>query len=76
MFKKAVLAIPRDSNGTLVRAAILLMFYGMMRRSEVCPPTMNSYNPDIHLTRADALFRTSGVTITIRHAKNTQKNLQ
>ena len=73
MFKQAVLSLPKTTEGTLVRAAVLTMFHGAMRRSEVCPPSTNTFNPRFHLTRADVTIHAGGVTIRIRHAKNAQK---
>ena len=72
-FKKAVLALPATTEGMLVRAAVLTMFHAALRPSEVCPPSINTFNPRIHLTRADITFTKTGVKITIRHAKNAQK---
>ena len=44
-----------------------------MRRSEVCAPSIGTFDPRHHLTMADVSLHTSGVTVTIRHTKNMQK---
>ena len=36
-------------------------------------PSIGTFDPRIHLTRADVTLHKTGVTITIRHAKNAQK---
>ena len=71
-FKIALQAIPDNHNGLMVRTAILFMFYGTLRQSEVAPPTIAKFDPLLHLTQADVLL-TDFVTLTIKAGKNLQK---
>ena len=73
IFKEAILAIPDTMEGSLIRAAVLTLFHGAMRRTELCPPSVSTFDPRIHLTRADVTLHKDGVTIKIRHAKNAQR---
>ena len=69
--RAALAALPTDHNGLMVRTAILLMFYGALRQSEVAPPGIRKFDPLMHLTRADIELDTN-VTVTIKAGKNLQ----
>ena len=69
--RAALQAITPDINELMVRAAILLMFYGALRQSEVAPPGINRFDPLLHLTRAD-LRVGQDITVTIKAGKNLQ----
>ena len=55
-----------------VWAAALLMFYGLLRRSNVIPTTATTFNPQLHFRRKDATFSPAGVDIHIRWSKTNQ----
>ena len=58
--------------GTMVKAALLLIYYGAMRQSEVVPQSQRAFNPTRHLTRRDvAVART--LAIRVKWAKNMQR---
>ena len=63
---------PRRPQRQYAKTAVLLMYFGVLRQSEVAPPTMAAFNPARHLTRADITL-SPGVKLVIKHAKNLQK---
>lgn len=73
---RMVIALPQDPRGTLLRVAILIMFYAALRQSEVLAPTMSSFDRKKHLTRGDVQVCDQAVTIHIKHAKNMQSVYQ
>ena len=64
---------PNSMVGEAVRAAVLIMFFGALRQSEVAPPSIRPFDPTRHPTRADLKVTTRGATLTIKWAKNMQK---
>ena len=54
-----------------VWAGALLMFYGLLRKSNVFSPP-GGHTPDIHLSRKDLIFNESGLTLVIRWSKTNQ----
>ena len=67
--RTAIQHIPDDHDGLMV---ILLMFYGVLRQSEVAPPSVNKFDPLRHLTRADVSIGDT-VTVRIKAGKNLQR---
>ena len=63
-------ATPEDRA---VKAAYLLMFYAALRQSEVAPPSVSLFKSTYHLTRGDASFVGSNLTVMIKAGKNLQK---
>ena len=55
-----------------VWAAALLMFYGLLRRSNVLSPSMAQFNPSKHLCRSDLSFHPGGATLSIHWSKTNQ----
>ena len=55
-----------------VWAACLLMFYGMLRQSNVMPASPASFDPNKHLRRQDIKFTQNAVILTIRWSKTIQ----
>ena len=65
-------AIPNTKETTSVRAAILMIYYGALRQSEVVPQTVTEFNSLRHLTRADVILHPGKIDIVIKAAKNLQ----
>ena len=60
------------SQGANTWAAALVMFYGLLRISNVLPASIRKFNPKLHLRRRDITFTATGVLITIRWSKTNQ----
>ena len=75
ILRAALQAMSNDHNGLMMRAAVLLMFYGALRQSEVAPPSIKAFNPLVHLTRADVSLQEK-LTVTIKAGKNLQRHDQ
>lgn len=55
-----------------VWAACLLMFYGLLRRSNVLTPSMAAFDASKHLRRSDITFTATGLSLVIRWTKTIQ----
>lgn len=55
-----------------VWAACLLLFYAMLRRSNVLSASLSSFDASRHLRRSDVKFHQSGITLIIRWTKTIQ----
>ena len=53
-------------------AAALLMFFGMLRKSNVLPNSARDFDPARHLRRSDIIYTPGGALITIRWSKTNQ----
>ena len=53
-------------------AAALVMFFGMLRKSNVLPPILTEYDKDRHLSRLDMRLGPTALEITIRWSKTIQ----
>ena len=60
-------------DDTAVCCAILLMYYGALRQSEVGPRTSGAWDPMSHPTRNDISTSRSRLVLKVKHAKNLQK---
>lgn len=60
---------PKDAA---IWAACLVMFFGLLRRSNVVPPTSKDFDPGKHLRRGDVTFSPLGASVCIRWSKTTQ----
>lgn len=58
--------------GATVWASALIMFYGLLRRSNVLPASVGVFNPQLHLRRRDLVFTNQGLRVTIRWSKTNQ----
>ena len=76
VLRRGILALPMSQEGTIVRAAILVMFYGGMRQGEVAPRTVNQKRGICHLTRGDVTITGTKMTLTLKQGKNLQKTGQ
>ena len=69
-------AIPRTITAQAVRAAILVMYHGALRQSEVAPPSIKAMDCTRHPTRGDVTQHNRGILITVKWAKNMQNYTQ
>ena len=76
ILRAVIFSIPKSVVGTGVTAAILIMFFGALRQSEVAPITVKQFNPAIHPTRGDVTLTDTSLSMKIKWAKNMQKNGQ
>ena len=53
-------------------AAALVMFFAMLRRSNVMPPSKEGFSGDKHLRRSDILANRGGVELRVRWSKTNQ----
>ena len=58
--------------GANVWAAALLMFFGLLRKSNVLPASPGAFNPTLHLRRRDLTFTNKGLQVLIRWSKTNQ----
>ena len=58
--------------GANVWAAALLMFFGLLRRSNVLPSSSGTFAPNLHLRRRDLTFTSKGLQVLIRWSKTNQ----
>ena len=54
------------------RAAFLLGFYGLLRISNIAPPTAKAFDHTKHLLRQDVVFQYPGSQVRLKWAKNLQ----
>lgn len=69
IFRNMNIGTPRAAS---VWAAALMMFYGLLRRSNVIPAGANTFDQALHLRRQDVVFTRNGVIITVRWSKTNQ----
>ena len=54
-------------------AAALVMFYGLLRKSNLFPDSVSSFDPRKHLLRSDfSLAPDSSISVSVRHSKTNQ----
>lgn len=58
--------------GASTWAAALIMFFGLMRRSNVVPVSSAAFDPALHLRRRDITFTGTGAQLYIRWSKTNQ----
>lgn len=61
-----------SSKHRAVWAASLIMFVGLLRRSNVMPPSLKEFSPDKHLRRRDISLTNQGYQLIIRWSKTNQ----
>ena len=70
---RAALAYIRQGPDALpLSLAVILMFLGFLRQSSVAPPTVKTFDPTRHLTRADVCPGPRGLAINIKWSKTIQ----
>lgn len=62
-----------DPNGIMIRAALLTLYYGCLRQSELMPRTVTRWDPLVQPTRGDMYMSDSKCFIHVKKAKNMQK---
>ena len=67
-----VLAAQRGHHPQLLGACLVLLFFSMLRQSNVGPRTRTGFDPSRHLTRDDARFVRGGVALRVRWSKTRQ----
>ena len=76
ILRQVIINLDKSQEHAQVRAALLIQFYGALRKSEVTPPSVNRFNHTCHLTRGDACVREGLLQLTIKAAKNMQRTDQ
>lgn len=61
----------KEAKQAMIWAAALLMFFGLLRRSNVLCSKQN-FDPSFHLRRSDITFSEKGLTLLIRWSKTDQ----
>ena len=72
MFKVLLSLNTNNPRHAAVWAAALLMFFGLLRRSNVLPPSLRGFDQLRHLRRRDLELTPTGVKVTIRWSKTDQ----
>lgn len=72
ILQQMVIALPPTTQGMLIKAAILIMYYAALRQSEVLAYSSTSYDPHKNLSRRDVVISDGGLQVHIKHAKNLQ----
>lgn len=72
-FKSVLMNIPQDYLGNVLRACLLLLYYGALRQSELLPRTVNLWSRDTQPTRSDCHMYDDQCIINIKTGKNLQK---
>ena len=65
----------RGLLGFTLKLAILVAFFGLLRLSNLVPPTVAKFDPTRHSTRADLKLEEPGLQFAQRWAKNRQTQL-
>ncbi len=58
--------------GTVIKLALQLGFFGFLRGSNLCPPTMKAFDPTRHLRRKDVRVTHKGLVISLKWSKTLQ----
>ena len=72
ILRMALEATSDTGMGLIMRTAILIMFYGALRQSEVAPPSIKTFDPTRHLTRRDVSIGEQ-LNVRIKWGKNLQR---
>ena len=56
----------------IIRVAMLFSWFGLLRASNIAPPTSTSFSPRYHTCRADVFTTSKSITLLIKWAKNIQ----
>lgn len=76
VLKDILLCIPNNSLGCVVRTAMLFIYYGALRQSELMTRTVNSWSPCVQPTHQDCSVCDHQVVLYIKMGKNLQKSGQ
>lgn len=72
ILQQMVVALPQSIEGTLIKVAILIMYYAALRQSEVLAHSSTSYDPIKNLSRRDVVIADGALKVHVQHAKNLQ----
>lgn len=72
LLQRMIMLLPNNHRGSVIKTAVLLMYYAALRQSEVMPYSSTSYDPRRHLSRRDVTIMGQSVQVRIKHAKNLQ----
>lgn len=72
-FKSVLHAIPTDYLGNVLRASLLVLYYGALRQSELLPRTVRLWSSSVQPTRSDCHLSLNQCSIHINYAKNLQR---
>ena len=53
-------------------AALQVSYMALLRKSNICPPTVPSFDPSKHLVRSDITLEESGISVNLRWSKTNQ----
>lgn len=67
-----IVVIAADDEGPSLVFAILLMFYTLLRQSNIGPRNKRAYNPSRHLTRNDILIQPDCLIVSLKWSKTHQ----
>lgn len=73
VFYSVIVQLPRTYIGLATRAALLTIYYGAFRQTELLPKTVGAWCPHTQPTRGDITFHHSSCEILIKRGKNMQK---
>lgn len=73
VFSAALMDLGASPIGTVVRAAMLLIYYGALRQSELLPRTVKTWSPQVQPTREDIKITHDAVVLYIKTGKNLNK---
>lgn len=72
VLRAALENIPNKDDGQVVRAAVMLAFYGGLRQSELAPPSRNRFSVFHHPTRGDMDISKHKLHLRVKWGKNYQ----
>lgn len=73
VFRDILDYLTNDIYGNIVRASILVLYYGALRQSELLPTSVSQWNPSKHPMRKDLVFSDHSCVLYVKHGKNMQK---
>lgn len=73
VFISIIYNLPRDHLGDAIRLAMLIIYYGALRQSELLPRSSGTWNPSVQPTRGDCALHHDRCIIVIKTGKNLQK---
>lgn len=76
VFRDILGFLPHDVNGIITRAALLVLYYGALRQSELLPISVSKWDAKKHPMRQDLTFSQDSCALYINHGKNMQKSGQ
>lgn len=72
-FYSIISSLHDDEIHNIVRAALLTLYYGVLRQSEILPRSVGMWDPVTQPTRQDLSLNIDSCSILIKKAKNLQK---